>query len=220
MRSNHVAAVPFAWLAAGAVLAGQGAQVWTFEADRVGAPPATFTLAAMRQGSPGAWAVRAETGRSWLAHAADPASRGFSIAVAPGPALRDVVVSARLRLAGGARAGGVVWRYVDPENYCAAILDLARRDVSMYRVSRGNRVRLDDHEDLELDPDAWHSLKAVQREDLASVILNGIRVFEERTSRGERAAWPGRVGLIAGGDAEVWFDDLRAEPPRDRRGAR
>jgi hypothetical protein len=140
------------------------------------------------------------------------------MALAPNAVMRDVLVSVRLRGVGGHRAGGVVWRYLDPENYYAAILDLTRQEIAMYRVSRGNRVRLEDEEDLEVDAGAWHSLKVVHRDSETRVSLDGIPVFEERTNRDDRGGVPGRVGLIAGGDAEIWFDDLHAGSPPPRRG--
>jgi hypothetical protein len=46
------------------------------------------------------------------------------------------------------------------------------------------------------------------------VSLGGIRVFED-SHRGQDRPGAGRVGLIAAGDAEVWFDDLRVDSPRN-----
>jgi hypothetical protein len=121
----------------------------------------------------------------------------------------------RLRLHGGARAGGLVWRYVDDRDYYAALLDLARGEISMYRVSDGNRTKLEFEDDLELDPEAWHTLKAVHVGAFAYVTLGGIRVFEDHIGRPDRAG-AGRAGVLSTGNSEVWFDDLRIEAPRRR----
>jgi hypothetical protein len=215
MRSTIAAVSCAVWVAASGVGAGQRVLSRTFDADRAGAPPDGFTLAAMRQATPGAWTVRRDGTKSWLEHAGDPAARGFSLAIANGDALRDVAVSARVRLSGGARVGGVIWRYVDANHYHAAILDLDRGEISMFRVSGGNRVKIESEDDLELDADAWHTIKAVHTDDLAYVTLGGIRVFEER-SRDDRAT-PGRAGVIAAGDATMGVDDLRVDVPRNRR---
>ena len=215
MRSTIAAVCCAVGFAAGALADGPRTAGRTFDSERAGAPPEGFTLAAMRQSTPGQWTIRREGDRGWLEHAGDPASRGFSLAIASGDALRDVSVSARVRLSGGARVGGVVWRYLDAHHYHAAILDLDRGEISMFRVSGGNRVKIESEDDLELDPDAWHTIKAVHDDDLAYVTLGGIRVFEER-SHDDRAA-PGRAGVIAAGAATMGVDDLRVEVPRSRR---
>ncbi len=51
--------------------------------------------------------------------------------------------------------------------------------------------------------------KIVHDESRIQVSLGGIRVFEERDRRYDRETPPGRTGLVAAGNAEVWFDDLR-----------
>lgn len=203
--------------AAAALLAGAPqVRVWTFDDLPLDASPADFTLASMRQPAPGRWVVRPAGAGRHLVHLADPSARGWALALAPGDPLRDVVISARLRLAGGARAGGLVWRYQDPDNFFVAALDLTRRDLRLFRVTNGNRVTMESEDDLELDVDAWHVLKVVHHDASVSVSLGGIRVFEER-DRGLDRFGPGRIGLMASGDADVGFDDLRVEPSYRRR---
>jgi len=216
MGAHFASTIAGVCLAGTVLLAGQRGPVMTFDTGRGGQPPEGFTLAAMRQPAPGTWIVTREADRGHLEHLADPEGRGYALAIAPGPAVRDVMVSARLRMAGGARAGGVVWGYQDANNFLAVVLDLAHGDLAMYRVRGGNRVRLESKNDLELDAAAWHTLKVVQSGGLVWASLGGIRVFEERFERG-RDGMEGRAGLIASGDSHVWFDDLRLDTTRDRR---
>jgi hypothetical protein len=197
-------------------LAGQRAPGHTFDAVPAGAPPG-FELAAMRQDTPGTWMVRREGANGILLHQANPAASGFGLALAPDAPLRNVQASVRLRLTGGTRAGGLVWRYTDAAHYYAAILDLVKAELTLFRVTDGNRIFLESEDDLELDPSAWHALKIVHTESRIDVSLGGIRVFEERDGRAERAPAEGKTGVIAAGASEVWFDDLRIEPQRVRR---
>jgi hypothetical protein len=118
-----------------------------------------------------------------------------------------------MRLAGGSLVGGLVWRYQDEHNHYQMLLDLVRRELAMYRVVAGNRIKVEREDDLELDPAAWHTLKIVHDQSQVRVSLGGIRVFEDQ----DRTFRTGRAGVIAGGIADVWFDDLRIEPERDRR---
>ena len=78
----------------------------------------------------------------------------------------------------------------------------------MYRVVNGNRIRLEREDDLELDPDAWHSLRVFQESGEIRVYLGGIRVFSERDRLPRARA---SVGIWAGGDSTVMFDDFRIE---------
>lgn len=186
----------------------------TFDSHAEGRLPEGFTLAAMRQAGPGTWRVGREGANRFLVHETDPAAEGFAMAVVTDPALLDVVVSARLRLPGGARRGGLVWRYLDEGNYYAAELDLARGFIALIRVTRGNRIFLEGEDGLELDVNAWHTLKITHQGPNIAVSLGGIRVFRERDRRFSGDAPPGRAGVIATGASEVWFDDLLIEPER------
>ena len=199
----------------GGLLAGQGPAI-TFDTYAAGAPPADFALLAMRQPQPGVWRVDRDGSQAFLTHAADAAATGYALALGPAPPLRDLSVAARVKLAGGARTGGLVWRCQDASNYFAVLLDLTRGVLSMYRVVDGNRVTIEREGDLELDPDAWHTLKVVHDGTHVYVSLGGIRVINERDGRLDRFG-PGRAGVIATGDSDVRFDDLRIEPPPERR---
>ena len=189
----------------------------TFDNEAVGSAPAGFTLAAMRQPTPGIWAVRKHGAGLHLVHEADASAAGISLAILSAPAAREFVASVRLRLAGGVRSGGLAWQYQDEHNFYAAILDLTRQELSLYRVTGGNRVRLEAEDDLELDVDAWHTLKVARDDGRIYVALGGIRVFEERDGRGGPEPATTRLGLVSAGNAETWFDDLRVGEDRDRR---
>lgn len=202
---------------AAATVAAQRAPVLSFDADTPDVAPAGFTLEAMRQNDPGAWIVRRDGANGYLTHMPGPSQDGYALALAPGGPVADLSVSVRMRLAGGGRAGGVVWRYQDANNYYAAILDLSRGAVFMYMMRNGNRVMIEAEDDLELDLDGWHTLRVVHERRSVHVSLGGIRVFEEQDGRLERTFGPGRAGLLATGSSTVWFDDLRLDTASARR---
>lgn len=212
-----LAALILALLTGGAAARAGQHPVRTFDTDPPGQPPPGFTFAAMRQSAPGAFVVRRTGADGHVVHAADPAAMGFSIAIAAGEPLGDLMVSVRLRLAGGGRAGGVVWRYVDASNYYAAVLDLSRAELSLFRVVNGNMIEIEEENDLELDLNAWHALKVVHDDAQVRVSLGGIRVFTDDERRHSRLLPEGRAGLFAAGGSEVWFDDLRIVPDREHR---
>ena len=196
-----------------AAAAAQPAVVRTFEDDKVGAPPAGFILAAGRDGAAETWTVRREGGGRVLEHRGNPSPPdGFSVAILTGARYEQIQLSVRVKATGGERRVGLVWKYQDPLNHYGVQLDLARQELTIYRVTSGNRIRLEREDDLELDPDAWHSLKVRQQDGQIRVYLGGIRVFSERDRTSANGAG---VGVWASGDTTALFDDFRVEDEKD-----
>jgi len=186
----------------------------TFDDDPPGAAPPGFTFAVARGAGPAHWLVERRGGNGVLVHRRSDRRQGFALAVLDEPVLTSVEASVRLRLVDGARAGGLVWRYQDEDNYFLARLDLGLQDLALYRVTRGNRVRLEDEDDLELDPDAWYTLKVRHEGERIRVYLGGIKVIEDY-DRSRPVA--GRVGLWSADDSLGWFDDVRVSAGNERR---
>lgn len=189
--------------------------VRTFEDDRPGAAPAEFTTAAGREAEADRWVVTREGKGRVLVYQGQPGpADGFAVAVLTGARHEDVAITVRVKATSGRRMAGLVWKYRDPLNHYVVQLDLVRQELAMYRIRDGNRIRLEREDDLELDADAWHSLRVRQEDGEIRVYLGGIRVFTEsdRQRRG-----PAGVGLWAAGDTTAMFDDLRVEPEAEDR---
>jgi hypothetical protein len=192
-----------------AAVAVQHVVMCTFDDDKIGAPPAGFTLAAGRDAPSDGWTVKREGTARVLVHDGKPSPNdSFAVAIFSGAQYQDVQVSVRFKTTGGTRTAGLVWKYQDRLNHYSAQLDLTKQELAMYRVVNGNRIRLEREDDLELDPDAWHSLKIFQEHGEIRVYLGGIRVFTERDRLPRDLA---SVGLWTGGDSTVMFDDFRIE---------
>lgn len=192
----------------GFALLGQAAIEHTFDQLPAGATPPGFTFGKMRQPEPGHWIIQRDQDNGVLCHERDGWT-GYSLAIADGTSPTDLAVTVRLRLTEGARAGGLVWRYLDDQHYYALVLDLAKGTIAMYRVFGGHHIQLEFEDDLELDPDAWHTLKVVHTGANVRAMLGGVRVFEEEDRRYKWSDEPSRVGVIATGNSRVEFDDLR-----------
>lgn len=187
----------------------QTAVVRTFEDDKLGVPPAGFVTAVGRDAAAEKWTVAREGNGRVLVHQGSPSPPdGFAVAIYSGAQYQNVELSVRLKATGGARAAGLVWKYQDALNHYAVQLDLSKQELALYRVSSGNRIRLEHEDDLELDLDAWHSLKVRQEDGEIRVYLGGIRVFSERD---RQARGPASVGLWTSGETTCLFDDFRVE---------
>ena len=206
MRHAAVATAALIVLTSAAVPAQRVA--WTFDDTAASRPPQGFVFADGQAGTPTAWQVVRDGGNAVLAHAADP-SRGVALAIAPGSLVDGGSVSARLRFPDGPSVAGVMWRHRDPQNYYSVALDLRAQSVRIYRVVAGNRTRLEDEDDLELDPAAWHTVKVEDSGGRMRVWIDGVPVVD---GRDRSTPEPGAIGVWTNGDATAWFDDLQAEP--------
>lgn len=187
----------------------QSVVVRTFDEEKIGTAPAGFAIAAGRDAVADGWTVKRDGAGRVLVHDGKPSPPdSFTVAVFSSAQYDDVQVSVRFKSIGGGRMAGIVWKYQDANNHYAAQLDLARQELSVYRVVNGNRIRIERENDLELDADAWHSLKIFQERGQIRVYLGGIRVFTERDRLPRARA---AVGLWSGGDSTIMFDDFRIE---------
>jgi hypothetical protein len=187
---------------------------WGFDDLPVGRMPPGFTFTDPQSA---AWQVVREGAETVLAHTSQ-ARAGTDLATVQGTSLGNVALSTRLRFPRGASAAGVAWRYRDAANYYAVALDLRAQNVRIYRVVAGNRTRLEDEGDLELDPAAWHTVKVEDTGSRMRVWLDGVPVADARDRSSPES---GSVGVWTSADATVWFDNLQAEPAAEpRRGTR
>jgi hypothetical protein len=206
VRSATVATAALIVLA-GAVVPAQRV-AWTFEDTAPGRPPQGFVFADGQTATPAPWQVVRDGGNAVLAHAADPRG-GVALAIAPGSPFAGSSLSARVRFPDGPSVAGLTWRHRDPQNYYSVALDLRAQSVRIYRVVAGNRTRLEDEDDLELDPAAWHTVKVEDSGGRMRVWIDGVPVVDGRDRSSPDA---GAIGVWANGDATAWFDDLQAEP--------
>ncbi len=192
-----------------APIAAQYVVAISFDELAAGAAPGGFFFATARQATPGQWQVQG-TLRRHLIHAADPSvtMRGISIAGVDMPAPADVKVSARVRLVDHDRAGGLIWRYRDANNfYFMSVFHLEHR-VTLARVTGGNRIVLASAPDVDLDPEAWHSLTVVHRDDQVLGTIDGIGLLR---ARDRTLTEGGRAGIWSAGNSTSWFDDVAIE---------
>jgi hypothetical protein len=187
----------------------------SFDQDAIGAAPAGFTFAAARLSTAGRWLVRNDGPNRYLVHLAEAQTGdGFSLALLDAMPPSDLRLSARVKLAEGARVGGLVWRYQGPDSFYAVSLDLSAQEMALYRVTRGNRIRLEFEDDLELDRDAWHVLRVEHADGRIRVALGGIGIMRARSR--DDTGGEGRAGLWSAGNATTWFDDLNIQQAAER----
>ena len=191
--------------------AGSLDRTWSFDADALDKPPAGFYFDTTNDRPEGNWRVVQDGAARVLAQIDKGRDeRRLALAVVEGVELRQVRLSAKIKIVAGQeeQAGGIVWRYRNSENYLVASIDAEDKNVRLFRVVDGNRVRFGgiDHKKLEIN--RWYTLRIEHRGSRIKVYVDGEMLFEERDRHFNRA---GKIGLWTKADSVVYFDDLRVQ---------
>ncbi|HUA62369.1 MAG TPA: hypothetical protein VML19_26675 [Verrucomicrobiae bacterium] len=189
--------------------------VVTFDTGQVGRAPSGWTVAMTNQGSPPQWQIlkdrTAPTQPYVLAQTSADGADRYPLAILDSVKVKDGDVSVRIKPVSGKedRAGGVVWRYRDAQNYYLARINALKHDVAVYKVQNGVRIPVLPAAAHEIPANAWSTLKVSVRGDRFQVYLDHRRILQgaDRTFGG-----PGKVGVWTEADSITYFDDFRVYP--------
>ena len=167
---------------------------------------------------PGDW-LTGLTGRGtarWVQDGGRLAYHGgatFGWAVLPTSSLRDGFVQVRFKPVAGRedRAGGVVWRWRDGNNYYVARGNALEGNVVAYKVVGGRRSDLKPvgagagayGAKVPVAPGVWHVLRVDFAGPEFTVTFDGRRLF---TVRDETLPGPGAVGIWSKADSVTEFE--------------
>ena len=146
---------------------------------------------------------------------ADASSYRYPIAILDRPTLQNGEISVRLKPVAGRedQAGGLVWRFRDPNNYYVVRANALANNIAVYQVQDGHWRPLrpkgaaaDGYVRHAVPSNAWSILKVTFKGPVFSVYFDHRRVIqvEDRSYQGA-----GRVGLWTKADSVTYFDDFR-----------
>jgi hypothetical protein len=191
-------------------------QVINFDRCPLGKMPPGWSVAATNPGAAPQWQVlkdqTAPTQPYVLAQTSrDTNDSRYPLAILDGMSVQNGDVSVRLKPVSGqeGRAGGVVWRYRDPNNYYLVRANALTKDVAIYKVENGRVSRLTALVPHDIPSNAWSILKVSVRGNRFQVYVNHHRILQtqDNTFRGA-----GKVGLSTVADSVTYFDDFRVYP--------
>jgi len=196
---------------AGGASAQTSEKSWNFDGEKAGSPPAGFRFARTGSGAQGRWVVKAEAGAPSGANVLaqldqDDTDNRFPVAVVDGVKVKDVRVSVRCKAVSGKvdEACGLVFRYVDENNYYITRANALEDNVRLYKVEKGSRRQLASWSG-KVAPGAWHTLVAEAKADHLKVTWNGQKIMEVKDATFGQA---GTVGVWTKADSVTYFDDL------------
>ena len=187
-----------------------------FDTAPIGKLPPGWSVAMTHHGAAPHWEIRrdgsAPTQPYVLAQTSnDRAGDRCPLAIFDGIAVRDVDVSVRIKPVAGVadQAGGLVFRYRDPNNYYLARANALTHDVAFFKVENGVTTPIGADVQHDIPANAWSILKISARGNKFQVYVNHRRVLEAKDG-----AFPnsGKVGLWTVADSVTYFDDFRVYP--------
>jgi 3-keto-disaccharide hydrolase len=210
------------WISSLAVLAvavPAGAKGVTFDADPVGAPPKGWTLTQTGKGT-SKWTVEPDdTAPSKGQVLKQSGIAAFPLALKDGTKLEDGFVEVKFKPITGAedRAGGVVWRAKDSNNYYVVRANALEDNVVLYKTVNGKRSPLDIvgrkrgyGVKVPVPTGQWHTLRVEISGPRFRVVFNGQPLFDVEDGTFSE---PGMVGLWTKADSVTAFDGFAYDGP-------
>jgi hypothetical protein len=182
-----------------------------FNKDSLDKVPTGWTATKTGKGEGSVWKVVADD--------TTPSKSGYALAQTaegPGPlfnlcvhdsTLKDVELTVSFKSVKGEndQGGGIVWRYVDANNYYVARYNPLEDNFRLYKVVAGKRTQLASKEGLKSAAGKWHSMKVRHVGDAIECSLDGTKHLEAKDDTFARS---GKVGLWTKADARTHFDDF------------
>ena len=209
-RPVPTAILVFVALLGAVTISPAAAQTLDFSDAALGQPPARFSFARTGSGPQGRWEIgrddSAAGGRALAQLSADSTDYRFPLAIYEAVDAADVEISARFKPVSGKvdRAGGVVLRYQNPDNYYVARANALEGNVRFYRVLRGKREQLAGA-DTKITTAQWHTLALRAEGDRFAVSLDGRALT---TTKDGTFGGAGKVGLWTKADSVTHFDKI------------
>ena len=204
--------------AAGVGIAGaaaaEGARI-DFETATPGSLPDGVSTGLTGGGGPVKWTIiedqSAPAGPKVLAQTStDKTDNRFPLAIFAQPLLANLDLAVKFKAVAGEvdRAGGIVLRLTDANNYYVLRANALEDNVRLYRVVKGNRIQFAGAS-AKVASGVWHELRLRAEGPKFEVFFNGRSLY---TATDPTFANAGRVALWTKADSVTYFDALSVTP--------
>lgn len=196
-------------------------QTINFDSAKPGTVPSGWTAVTPDAGTAPKWEVLKDPSAPSPPYVFAPVSNEgagsrYRLAILDKSDVKDGDLSVKIKPVSGReeRAGGLVWRYRDPDNYYLVRANALENTIVLYKVANGKIAPLASKGASPatfgvkhpVPENQWSVLKVQFRGSLFSVYFNHRRVFEVQDSTFANA---GQVGLWTKADSITYFDDFR-----------
>ena len=177
-----------------------------FDQDPAGRAPTGWECGVTGRGSP-TWGVEADSSAPSKPNVLKQSGHGtFPWCAKKEVSLADGFVEVKFKPMEGKedRAGGVIWRFKDGENYYVARANALENNVSLYHTTRGSRHTIK-YVDAPVAANQWHTLRVEFAGKRIQVSLDGKQYINEEDGH---ISGPGAVGVWTKADSVTAFDDF------------
>jgi hypothetical protein len=191
-----------------------GAQAVDFNGDALGAAPRGWIFTMTGKGAP-QWIVERDETAPSNANVLKQSGRAtFPLALKEGTSIQDGFVQTSFKPIAGSedRAGGVVWRAKDANNYYVARANALENNVVLYKTVNGTRNSLDIvgrrggyGTKVPVAANQWHKLRVDFAGTRFKVIFDETALFEVEDDTFTGA---GMIGLWTKADSVTAFDGI------------
>jgi hypothetical protein len=186
--------------------------VHNFDGDNAGAMPAKFHSARTGQGSESKWVVTADptapSKPNMVAQTStDKTDYRFPLLISDEGSFKDLEVSVKFKAVAGEvdRAGGLVFRLKDANNYYIARANALENNYRLYHVINGNRIQFAGV-NFKVTSGEWHELRVECVGNKIICYYDGMKKIEATDNTLKDG---GKIGLWTKADSVTYFDDLR-----------
>jgi hypothetical protein len=186
----------------------------SFGADAIGAAPKGWTATKTGKGDP-KWTIEGDKTAPSNSKVLKQSGRAtFPLLLKDDIDIKDGFIQIKFKAVAGAedRAGGVVWRARDANNYYVARANALEDNVVLYKTVEGVRSALDIvgrkggyGVAISVPANEWLTLRVEFKGSRFCVLYNGQRLFEVEDSTFPDA---GKVGLWTKADSVTLFDEV------------
>src|SRR5713101_3863810 len=185
---------------------------YNFDSDAVGAMPAKFHSARTGKGAEGKWVVMADLTAPSRPNvvaqtSADTTDYRFPLLIADEGSFNDLELSVKFKAVSGEvdRAGGLVFRLKDANNYYIVRANALEDNYRLYHVVAGNRRQFAGA-NFKVTSGEWHELRVECVKNKIICYYDGVRKIEATDDTFKDA---GKIGLWTKADSVTYFDDLK-----------
>lgn len=155
------------------------------------------------------WKIVNDSGNKVVAQLAKNEGDYYNLFMLDKLKYQDFTLTVKLKAVAGEedQGGGLVWRYIDNNNYYIARCNPLEHNFRFYRVVSGNRKQLISVE-CDIKTGIWFTMTIEMKGNRIFCSLNGRKLIE---TTDDTFKSPGNIGLWTKADAVSYFDDLNIQ---------
>lgn len=180
--------------------------LFNFENDNQEQVPSGFSTSATGNPKSIKWGVVVDNGNKAVAQQAINSGSCYNLLVLDKVKFENFSTEVKIKAVSGDedQGGGLVWRYIDKDNYYIARYNPLENNLRLYHVVNGSRKQLQSVDSV-IKQGEWFTMAIEIKGNKIICSLNGKRLIETTDETFKSA---GLIGLWTKADAVTFFDDL------------